>query len=134
MGMDVSGIKPTTEQGEYFRASIWGWPSVLHVAEMANEAGCLGFDMKGWRYNDGDGLKKQDDCTKLADAMSTTIVYLKRTGEKHLPEKLDMAKGLESMFKDSGMKVMGFEKEGIDFERVENFIGFLRTCGGFEIF
>jgi hypothetical protein len=31
MGMDLHGHNPTAPEGEYFRASIWTWPSLVKV-------------------------------------------------------------------------------------------------------
>ena len=64
MGMDVYGNDASTEEGEYFRASIWGWPSITTVMEAS------GYDVPmGWYHNDGEGLGCQEDCDHLADMM-----------------------------------------------------------------
>src|SRR3954471_17014813 len=54
MGMDVSGKKPTSERGEYFRNNVW-WcrPLADYVCEVAPE---IAIRCKYWQSNDGDGL------------------------------------------------------------------------------
>lgn len=53
MGMDVMGLNPTEDTGEYFRNNVWWWRPLwnycVHVAPELCE------DVNG-NYNDGDGL------------------------------------------------------------------------------
>lgn len=54
MGMDVFGKHPTSEEGRYFRRSVWGWrPLAQCLTTLAPKetAGC-----RYWQSNDGDGL------------------------------------------------------------------------------
>lgn len=54
MGMDVVGLAPTAEVGEYFRNNIWWWhplASYLTATYPDLTAGC-----EYWGSNDGDGL------------------------------------------------------------------------------
>lgn len=54
MGMDVYGKEPTTEAGEYFRRSVWGWrPLWQYVENVHPEIAGL---VKHGQTNDGDGL------------------------------------------------------------------------------
>lgn len=54
MGMDVMGVAPTTEAGEYFRRNVWGWrPLWQYVEDVHPDIA----DQVGYGHsNDGDGL------------------------------------------------------------------------------
>lgn len=53
MGMDVIGVSPRTESGEYFRNNVWWWrPLWDYCCEVAPDL-CEGVS---GHYNDGDGL------------------------------------------------------------------------------
>lgn len=54
MGMDIHGVKPTSEAGKYFRRNIWGWrPLAQCVTILCPKETAL---CKHWQSNDGDGL------------------------------------------------------------------------------
>ncbi len=82
MGMDVRGIKPRLKvdagnfactalahAGEYFRANVWGWAPIRLICGWMNNYWGLGLDMAGWQYNDGKGLKTQNECDLLPRAI-----------------------------------------------------------------
>lgn len=53
--MDVSGRKPTTEAGKYFRNNVWWWrPLANYLQELAPE---ITSKCTHWDSNDGDGLR-----------------------------------------------------------------------------
>lgn len=64
MGMDVFGRKPTTKEGEYFRANIWSWRPIHALCETV-----LKRKLSGWEFNQGEGFETQEECTTLADAL-----------------------------------------------------------------
>jgi len=72
MGMDVVGIKPESERGEYFRNNVWWWRPLLdYCATVASEivtdevaAGCS--------CNDGNGLDAEG-AIKLANILQDEI-------------------------------------------------------------
>ena len=60
MGMDVSGIKPVSETGVYFRNNCWWWRPLWHYChtiapELVDEE-----TFKSGSYNNGTGLKSND--------------------------------------------------------------------------
>lgn len=58
MGMDVIGVAPSTETGEYFRRNVWGWrPLWKYVEDNHPEIAEL---VKYGQSNDGDGLDGPD--------------------------------------------------------------------------
>ena len=58
MGMDVSGRRPASEKGEYFRASVWSWHPLWDYCEELEPELCD--SVRSPHTNDGDGLKARD--------------------------------------------------------------------------
>lgn len=70
MGMDVFGTEPTSEEGEYFRRTIWGWhPLAELVCAFAPD---IAFRCTHWHTNDGDGLNGEDS-RNLAKALRSAL-------------------------------------------------------------
>lgn len=71
MGMDVYGRDPSSETGEYFRNSVWGWhPLADYIIEKAPEH--LVVQCRHWHSNDGDGLDAEASI-ELADWLDDQI-------------------------------------------------------------
>ena len=70
MGMDVMGISPASEAGEYFRANCWSW-RVIHLAmHWCDGNAILGEEaMEHMAFNDGAGATSSDQCEKMATAL-----------------------------------------------------------------
>jgi hypothetical protein len=112
MGMDVKGRNPTSEAGSYFRRNIYGWEELAeYVCEVAPDTASK---CPGWYYNDGQGLGAEDS-SKLADALQGEIDS-GRTA-------LRMSVG----------GIMPEEEVRMSVENVQEFVCFLRDCGGFKI-
>ena len=73
MGVDISGRKPKTEEGDYFASNWWGWRPILAISEAAMINSKLDYDTSYWGSNDGKGLSTQKQCDKLADAIELLI-------------------------------------------------------------
>jgi hypothetical protein len=140
--MDVYGRSPrrradgqVVEEGEYFRANVWGWRPIHDLCNRAIEEAGLPFDTNGWAYNDGHGLATQEECDQLADALEA---YLSENAPADGTFSVDLG-----MYHDgSGRLYSRAEAEGVpglrtahstSAERVREWIAFLRNCGGFEI-
>ena len=66
----------TTNPGVYFRANLWSWRPLAEIIKKTNEIYDLGIDeqiLTGIHENSGYGLKTQEECTALADAMTKFI-------------------------------------------------------------
>lgn len=136
MGMDVYGNEPANSKGEYFRASIWGWPTITTVME------ACGHDVPpGWYHNDGEGLGSQESCDRLADMMEA---YLSEDLTTYAPVVTEFGRVVSNaivkgdlVFKDGAgadaLPVGQNEVKPINVEFVQEFITFLRACGGFCI-
>jgi hypothetical protein len=117
MGMDVSGLAPTTEAGKYFRNNCWWWRPLWYYCEQV--APDLAEKVEYAQSNDGDGLKTQAECDRLADALEQAVAA--RVEWTHDP---------------TGLKAKA-DREGpmypFDYDNVREWIVFLRGCGGFAI-
>jgi hypothetical protein len=70
MGMDVYGKKPTTDAGQYFRRSVWGWrPLWQYVENVHPEIAGL---VKDGHSNSGHGLNGEKSA-ELASHLRTDI-------------------------------------------------------------
>jgi hypothetical protein len=70
MGMDVIGVNPTTERGEYFRNNVWWWRKLADYC--LENHGDIAEKCEHWHYNDGDGLDA-DDSVALAQRLFDDI-------------------------------------------------------------
>lgn len=154
MGMDVYGINPQTEEGKYFRASVWSWRPLwdycCEVGKIApNKA-------RACHFNDGGGLNGAE-AEALAVALEEEIVSgrAKRAVEQFKSEQestplepcdICEATGHRAMPPDVGpgnLKCNGCAGNGrrkplstwytLDLDCIEDFAVFLRECGGFEV-
>lgn len=152
MGMDVYGIAPENEIGEYFRNNVWYWRPLW---EFCCELDCELADKVPLAYsNDGDGLKNCEDCVLLADKIQNSIdngfadFYI-RQREIRLSllqeEVCHLCNGTGSRIDDLGRNNVCYYCSGqgktphwdthyhLDIENIKNFEKFLRSCGGFRI-
>ena len=155
MGMDVKGLKPTTKVGKHFRNSVWWWHPlwnyILYVAPWVSGKVSLG------HVNDGDGLKTQADCDRLAKALEAEIEVgaCGEYGESRqsvldaMPdEPCNICGGTGYRLPpptcgpgeqpcngcDSTGKIRPFETHyPFDVDNAKKFVEFLKGCGGFAI-
>ena len=160
MGVDISGRKPTTNEGDYFRANWWGWRPINYICQLAAEQSKLKIDFSYWGSNDGKGLRTQKQCDKLADAIELLI---SNNYNEYLTEDDDRIYIVMGSWCEAGTgKFIGSEREHIlnqqyeygdilyapvvaedgtlvessystSLGRIKQWIIFLRNCGGFKI-
>jgi hypothetical protein len=66
----------TRNPGVYFRANLWSWRPIAELITTINETYGLGYDQNfigKLHYNDGGGLKTQEECDKLANFLESYI-------------------------------------------------------------
>ena len=158
MGVDISGKKPKTEEGDYFGSNWWGWRPINAICEMAAYKSKLKIDFEYWGSNDGKGLRTQKQCDRLADALEEflgTEVNAKEDDErvylclgswveagtgKFIGSEAEMSLNQQipygsihytSIVSENGTLVESAHSTSIF--RIKQFITFLRNCGGFEI-
>jgi hypothetical protein len=148
----------TNNPGVYFRASWWSWRPIYAIALMAIKDANLPFDTAYWDSNDGMGLKTQEECDQLADAIEkfmssknadmqddddrfylclgswTTVSgsFVPSDVEDKLNEKYPIGTILyQGVVTDDG--TLTFPSHCATLSQITNFKNFLRKCGGFEI-
>lgn len=151
MGMDVYGLNPNGDEGDYFRANVWSWRPIHSMMELANRmAGETLFDketLDSMEHNDGAGLKTQGECEFLAQLLQqlATPQNLSDAGFVvdgegiHYPiwdKKKDLVTDNTGTLKKAE-EVDNLDEYksayGTTFAHVKQFITFLRNCGGFEV-
>jgi len=160
MGVDISGRKPKTEEGDYFCSNWWGWRPIHAISEAAMINSKLDYDTSYWGSNDGKGLRTQKQCDKLADAIELLI---SNNYNEYLAEDDDRIYIVMGSWCEAGTgKFIGSEREHIlnqqyeygdilyapvvaedgtlvessystSLGRIKQWITFLRSCGGFKI-
>jgi len=146
-----------TNPGIYFRASNWGWRPIAELCIHAIENSGLNFGDISWHHNDGDGLKTQEHCHLLANAIEyiteeeanlqedDDMMHLcygswgDMTGNKVDESKVDELNAIYpygtiifgSVVNDDGS--IYTPSHGTSLVRIREFIAFLRECGGFAI-
>jgi hypothetical protein len=101
--MDVYGRKPINETGEYFRASIWSWPSLWAFCCEAAPSVIDDDTARRCSYNDGAGLDARQ-ATALAIALWDEL------------ENWPTSRSL-----------------GVERDQVRRFADFCAASGGFEV-
>lgn len=135
MGMDVYGNAPTSEVGKYFRANVWSWRPIHHLCETV-----LKRKLPGWGFNDAAGFTDQAQCDELADKLAQYLVLFPNDPIE-LESELRVNLGGRFVGRPGGRDPehgeVTYENSETPYkadpELVQQFIAFLRACGGFEI-
>lgn len=149
MGMDVYGNEPKNQCGRYFGVNMSGWSSfATYLCEVAP---AITAKCTHWYSNDFDGLNGEDSIL-LADLLQNEIdsgrtkKYARRWHSERgmTPNELMRLCGATgnapersvSDSRDSGIVGSVFDEDDGHLrwvERVQEFVHFLRHCGGFQI-
>jgi hypothetical protein len=154
MGMDVFGKEPRTEKGAYFRNNVWAWhPLWSYCEEIAPD---IAGRVECGHSNDGDGLDAAD-AEELAQRLQAEVdsgataryATERQAALEALPdEECSICSGTGKRRKppqtgpgrtpcngcDGTGKVRPFATHyPFDVENVQEFVEFLRDCGGFAI-
>ena len=147
-------------QGTYFRANLWSWRPIQFLINFVNEKYNLGFDLSNYDNNSGAGLETQEDCDILADKLESMIgklglnedsdtLYLQlgmwvvSEGDHgsfklsdEVQEELNEQYPLGSILESSVITSDGQLVQpawSTSKSHIQEFVNFLRHCGGFEI-
>ncbi len=112
MGMDVYGIKPLNEGGEYFRHNVWAWRPLWTLITYTCENILSEEDIKMGHYNSGH-IISNEKALKIADTLDKTLLE-----KDKYPFEDEDAEWHEWFWENS----------------VKSFIKFCRNSGGFRIF
>ena len=134
MGFDLYGNSPRHPDGEYFRASIWSWPSVhmlIAQTQVLDDEALLSIS-----FNDG-YLISNSEAVRIADGIEKIIAENADDAEYAEVQKtplLAMANQLIRHFEKAGAKVEKGSENFISKEYIEEFIRFARSSGGFNVY
>lgn len=136
MGMDVSGRDPDSEAGEYFHASVWSWRPIHELMYVLCKDLFDEETMQSMGFNDGSGPQDQLTCTQIADRFE---IWLKDHPEGHSIEDTSMRCDkatrrfvtAEDIAANPGMET--YSPYSTNKEHLEEWINFLRHCGGFRV-
>jgi len=158
MGMDVSGIKPTSEKGIYFRANVWSWRPIHSLMAMANARNkYMLMTQEQWEsmdHNDGAGLQTQKECNDLADALESILKnnkelrefgFIVSAKEDEIKIRFPLTGDDDEMAIDirngsfvSNTKTIPTEYKtspySVSLSHAKEFVVFLRECGGFSVY
>ena len=124
MGMDVYGINPKTDNGDYFRANVWYWRPLWQCVSYFCDDILSEEDIERGTYNDGyeyDETTALEISDKLENALKNGDLHKFVEGrEKFISEMEDKDKAFYSSYKFNIDLVMDFAK-------------FCEQSGGFSI-
>ena len=150
MGMDISGKKPVSETGSYFRNNCWWWRPLWHYCCVVGEDLIDEDTREGCSYNDGKGLNAIKAAklavilkAKIADGHTKTWKKERDLHIESLPDencgvcnnnnrgynkKKDCRPCGNSGIKDNWEKNYPFEVDN-----VKEFSNFILDSGGFDV-
>jgi len=103
MGMDVSGLSPTTEKGIYFRNNVWWWRPLASFIE--NTYPEIADGCEGWHSNDGFGLDAEGSA-ELARRIRRDLAdgTVDKYKERYYSEIADLPRTTCSICEGSGIR------------------------------
>lgn len=135
MGFDVFGIKPKNESGEYFRANIWMWPSILELIEKADVVDEE--TLTSMSFNDGTTVTAEQ-AELLADRIEAMVgdvddeaAFIPMGVQNNLGSMLLQALNKMGVEHDVKPDIPVYSADGA---LVKEFITFARNSGGFNVF
>jgi hypothetical protein len=140
MGVDIYGRAPRSQAGEYFRRNWGGWHPLVELSFRVAPDICA--QCKHWDSNDGDGLDDADAIV-LADSLEKEIerkadwlMYEDAmSGQESAADRKKLLKLRTPVGRLLADVVPDLIPDGKPWliDSTREFIGFLRDCGGFEI-
>jgi hypothetical protein len=130
MGMSLTGT-----EGGAFDASVWSWRPIHSLCEHVNRLFSLGLTIDGWEYNDGNGLKTQGECDRLAMGIQEFIDNDWPKGKQVMTIECSGGPEIALMqqLSGQGMEVKTPAVYSIKLPHLLEFVDFLKKCGGFKI-
>lgn len=146
--------------GDYFRSNWWGWRPIHMLSDVVSRKYKLRINTVGWGENSGHGLRSPKKCEELGNALEDHInthltEHLKEDDDRYylcmgswatdegkfLPQEVN--KKLQEQYPFGTVLFQGVVLEdgtvaypsyGCSLGHIRNWIAFLKTCGGFEIY
>lgn len=146
--------------GIYFCANWWSWRPIHILCDIVSRENNLRINTAGWGENSGYGLKNPKKCEQLADALENHInnflgENLKENDDtiyvcmgswctdqggflpREVDEKLEQDYPFGTILFNGIVLEDGtvvYPSHGSSLGHIKNWIAFLRTCGGFQIY
>ena len=150
MGMDISGRKPVSETGSYFRNNVWWWRPLWSYCCNVGEDLIDKETAEGCTYNDGKGLNANDAAklgvllqAKIADGhtklwKNERELWLESLEDENCIVCNNNNRGKRKKKDCHGCKGKGTQENWLksypfDVENVKEFSNFLIDSGGFEV-
>ena len=128
MGFDISGVKPVSEDGVYFRNNVWWWrPLWSYICETCDDIITLQQANSG-TFNDGieiTGRQSKKIYLRLKELKKKGLIAKHEV--KHEAERLQEIKDSPDV---KGLFVGGYPFSA---DNVDKFAHFCKESGGFEI-
>ena len=121
MGMDIHGYRDT-----YFRASVPQWHAILQVMRLSDYS-----VPQTWDVNEGHGLETQAACDELAQYLAAFVKARPCQGDIFPADPASLPRNPLLLLEPPAPGTPA--SRGVTKAQLEELIGFLRTCGGFEI-
>ena len=124
MGFDIYGRNPTSEVGVYIRFSCWAWRPLLYLI---GETSCDLLDRKAFAAlgsNDGEGPTTQHVCDDIASRLERFLAHSNETEFTQI-QRTPTVQWISRRTTNSPY--------GVTRDDIEEFIEFLRNCGGFYV-
>lgn len=134
MGMDVVGRNSSEEKERYFRASIWSWAPIHPlISELCSDL--LPAELiEVTAFNQGQGPDKESTCLNMASRFEAWL--RKANGGYTLPcTELRCTKDGRFLRPDelADPNVRSYSPYHVTREHLAESVGFLKHCGGFEV-
>ena len=131
MDVDLYGTKPMAQAGRHFGRTYSDWALlgllVLGLCDKARTSPC-----EEWFNSEGNGLSAED-AVALADNLQARI------DDGSVDEYVGHCQHMKAQLEEAGVKrktlpaVLVHDSYPLDRRDVDEFLSFLRTCGGFKI-
>jgi hypothetical protein len=147
--------------GIYFRSNLWSWNTIKTLSEMAKNKYKLKIGMRFWDKYNGNGIRTQKQCDRLANALELLLnndsVFKEFTADNSNVIQIvrgiwvethtgrfydDIEAELDEQYKHGTILfapvmtkkgAMVESAQSCSLGHIKRWISFLRECGGFEI-
>lgn len=128
MGMDVYGRKPSAPEGRHFGANLAKWNAIYQLTAKLCSDLLEPQTVEEMAFNQGAGLKSQRICSKMADSFEEWMRQNPRSSYRVKGRLLVL-----EIAKSYGLVPLGGSSCRVERSRLQEWVKFLRHCGGFEV-
>lgn len=134
--MDVFGKMPTSEKGEYFRASVWEWRPIHELTcELCSDLVGEG-TLSAMQWNGGAGPDDPEICIAMAKRFESWLTQFH--GETYALQNQVVGNTPEAAVMSllnqvADVEVASSTVYSVEREALVEWMEFLACCGGFEV-